>query len=52
VRTGVSLIALPAGVHGQAWTRARTRCRPGRRARIAGPGWAALAWSGPGRFPG
>src|ERR1700733_8206897 len=51
VRTGVSLLVLPAG-----GLRTNSDKGPGQDAdwgrRMAAPGWAALAWSGPGRFPG
>ena len=52
VRTGDSLLVLPAGVHGQTRTRDPDKMPTGAAARMAAPGWAALAWSGPGRFPG
>src|ERR1700750_2439140 len=52
VRTGVSLVALPAGVHGQTWTRDPDKMATRAAARMAAPGGPALAWSGPGRFPG
>src|SRR5215469_13378574 len=51
-RTGVSLLALPVGIHGPTRTRHPDKMPAGAAVRMAAPGGAALAWSEPGRFPG
>jgi hypothetical protein len=48
VRTGVSLVALPAGVHGQTWTRDPDKMPAGGRRAYSRAGWGGVSMVGAG----
>jgi len=48
VRTGVSLVALLAGVHGQTWTRDPDKMLAGRRRAYSRAGWGGVSMVGAG----